>query len=66
MNRGYNIASIILSVMFGGVFGFDQDSFWWGVGVTIGFYILCFFGYWFSVMLEGLDNELKELRNKKN
>ena len=52
--------------MFGGVFGFDQDSFWWGVGVTIGFYILCFFGYWFSVMLEGLDNELKELRNKKN
>lgn len=52
--------------MFGSVFGFDQDSFWWGVGVTIGCYIVFFFGYWLGVMLDGIDDELKELRNKKN
>lgn len=52
--------------MLGFLFGSDQDSLWWGVGSAIGCYILFFFGYWFSVMLGGLDNELKELRNKKN
>lgn len=66
MSRDYNIAIIILSVMFGILCGAVKYSLWWGVGVTIGCYIVFFFGYWFGVMLDGIDNGLKELRNKKN
>lgn len=66
MERGENIGIIICSLMFGIMVGFAKDSFWWGVGVTIGCYIVLFFGYWFGVMLDGIDDELEERRNKKN
>lgn len=66
MEKLYNILSIILSVMFGFLFGYDQDRIWWGVGAAIVCYILFFIGYRFSVMFAELDNGLKKLRNKKN
>lgn len=65
MEKLYNILSIILSVMFGFLFGSDQDSIWWGVSAAIVCYILFSIGYRFSVMFAELDNGLKKLRNKK-
>ena len=65
MSKGYLISITILSLFFGCMVGFSKASFWWGVGVTIGCFIVFFFGYWFGVMLDGIDDELEERRNKK-
>lgn len=65
MNKGYLISITILSLFFGCIVGFGKASFWWGVGVTTGCFIVFFIGYWFGVMLDGIDSELEERRNKK-
>ena len=65
MDKGCLISIIIWSLFFFFFFGLSKVSFWWGVGVTIGCFIVFFFGYWFGVMLDGIDNELEERRNKK-
>ena len=65
MDKGCLISIIIWSLFFGCIVGFSKASFWWGVGVTTGCFIVFFFGYWFGVMLDGIDNELEERRNKK-
>ena len=65
MSKGYLISITIWSLFFGCIVGFSKACFWWGVGVTIGCFIVFFFGYWFGVMLDGIDNELEERRNKK-
>ena len=64
MSKGYLISITIWSLLFGCMVGFSKVSFWWGVGVTIGCFIVFFFGYWFGVMLDGIDDELEERRKK--
>ena len=62
MERGWKITITIVSLMFGIIIGFGKDSFWWGIGSTVLIWIIFWLGYWFGVMLEGIDNELKERR----
>ena len=64
MSKGYLISITIWSLLFGCMVGFSKVSFWCGVGVTIGCFIVFFFGYWFGVMLDGIDDELEERRKK--
>lgn len=66
MERGWKITITITSLMFGIIIGFGKNSFWCGIGSTVLIWIIFWLGYWFGVMLEGIDNELEERRNKNH
>ena len=62
---GCLIFTIILSVFFGIVVGIGKCSFWWGIGVTIGSFVMFILGWGLGLMMDGIDEELKDRRNNK-
>ncbi len=62
MEDNYNkwsIAFMVIAIIVGIITGINKQSFWWGIGSSVGVFVVGHLAYWLGEMLDGIEYNMQ-------